>query len=597
MNDGIFRFRIRGKLFLITAALILLSVLVAYFTARSEIERDAKNRIREDLIVRAHLIAITAESSHALDDDGAWDRLADRLGREGGARVTFIGRDGTVTGDSMVPANELGDVPNYAHRPEVVAALGGKVGRREGFSMTMDEQTIYVAVPVRRDGVVWGVGRVALGLGQVQSALGALRQSLIVSAALALLIALLVTSLAVQFASRKVRQLTELAQKMASGDLHVRIRPVGHDEFTELGQALDRLARHLSSTLRALRDERDRLSGILENMQEGVLFLDEEGRVALLNPMLREMLVLSGDELGKTLLEAIRHIELRELLDSARTDEPAEREIAVSGIRPSRLMVRAMRLEGAQKGVLAVFVDVTETRRLENLRREFVANVSHELRTPVTSIRSAGESLQLALGQPEVAKRFVEIIDRNGERLQVLVEDLLDLSRIESKQYRLTFEPLDLPPFLGQVLTLFGDRAARANIQILTQFSSDTPLARADRRALEHVVTNLVDNAIKYAGSGKTVTVSTHLWGDKVQIRVADNGPGIPEKHLARIFERFYRIDAGRSRELGGTGLGLSIVKNLAESMGGTARVESREGAGTTFIISLGVGRPGSTAQ
>jgi two-component system phosphate regulon sensor histidine kinase PhoR len=258
-------------------------------------------------------------------------------------------------------------------------------------------------------------------------------------------------------------------------------------------------------------------------------------------------------------------------------------------------MVRAMRLEGAQKGVLAVFVDVTETRRLENIRREFVANVSHELRTPVTSIRSAGESLQMALGQPEVAKKFVEIIDRNGERLQVLVEDLLDLSRIESKQYKLSLEALELRPFLSQVLTLFSDRASRAQVKLVSEFSDEAPPARADRRALEPVVTNLVDNAIKYGGSGKTVTISPHRWGDKVQIRVTDTGPGIPEKHLPRIFERFYRIDAGRSRELGGTGLGLSIVKNLTESMRGSARVESREGAGTTFIIALDVARDPSS--
>jgi two-component system phosphate regulon sensor histidine kinase PhoR len=435
----------------------------------------------------------------------------------------------------------------------------------------------------------------ALGLDHVHSALSALREALIISGALALLVALLVTTLAVQLASRKARSLTDLAQKMASGDLHVRIRPVGHDEFADLGQALDRLAKNLSTTLGALREERDRLSGILENMHEGVLFLDQEGRVALLNPTLREMLVLTGDELGKTLLEAIRHVELRELLDSAEVDDPVEQEIAISGIRPSRLMVRATRLEGAQKGVLAVFVDVTETRRLENLRREFVANVSHELRTPVTSIRSAGESRQLALGQPEVAKKFVEIIDRNGERLQVLVEDLLDLSRIESKQYKLTLEALDLHLYLSQVLTLFSERASRAGVKLHTQFSDEVPQAQADRRALEHVVTNLVDNAIKYAGAGKTVTVSTHHWGDKVQIRVADNGPGIPEKHLPRIFERFYRIDAGRSRELVGTGLGLSIVKNLTESMGGLARVESREGVGSTFIISLQIGREPSS--
>lgn len=595
MNDGTPKLRIRGKLFLVTAGLILVSVLVAYFTAKSDIEADTMRRMRGDLLVRAQLVSAAAGAIPLTTSGTEWDDLADRLGRDGAIRVTLIRRDGLVVGDSMVPTTELSEVDNHAKRPEVQAALRGHSGQAQRYSATMGQEMIYAAVPLYRNGSLWGAARVAHGLEQVHSALSALRHALVISALLALAVTLLVTSLVVHFASRKVRSLTELAQKIASGDLHVRTRVTGSDEFADLGQALDRLAKNLSTTLGVLREERDRLSGILENMHEGVLFLDQEGRVALLNPMLREMLVLTGDELGKTLLEAIRHVELRELLDSARVDEQVEKEIAVTGIRPSRLMVRAMRLEGAQKGILAVFVDVTETRRLENIRREFVANVSHELRTPVTSIRSAGESLQLALGRPEMALKFVDIIDRNGARLQDLVEDLLDLSRIESKQYKLSFEPLELTPFLTQVLSLFSERASRAEVRLVTEFGSDVPKARADRRALEHVVSNLVDNAIKYGAQGKVVTISTHVWGDRVQIRVTDRGPGIPEKHVPRIFERFYRIDAGRSRELGGTGLGLSIVKNLTESMGGSARVESREGHGTTFIISLTIAREPSS--
>jgi two-component system phosphate regulon sensor histidine kinase PhoR len=205
----------------------------------------------------------------------------------------------------------------------------------------------------------------------------------------------------------------------------------------------------------------------------------------------------------------------------------------------------------------------------------------------VTSIRSAGESLSAALSQPEIAQKFVDIIDRNGERLQVLVEDLLELSRIESKQYSPTPESLEVGPFLIQMLGLFSDRAQRARVNLTTELLPGVPPAYADRRALEHVVTNLVDNAIKYAGPGKQVVVAVRGLDSRVLIRVSDNGPGIPASHLPRIFERFYRIDAGRSRELGGTGLGLSIVKNLTESMNGSVRVESQEGVGTTFEVSL----------
>lgn len=588
MNFGAFRLRIRAKLFLTLVSLITLSVLVAYFSARSEIERDAKKRITEDLVVRARLVAHAAELAfHDVGDLEGWDALADRLGSDATGRVTIVSKDGVVLGDSQVATHKLAELDNHRNRPEIISAMTGVVGESRRYSATVDGEMIYVAVPLEQAGKIVGVARVSIDLTHVNTTLSSLRESLIISSALALAVAFLVTTLAVQLVSRTALVLTDSASRMAAGDLHVRIRPRGNDEFADLGRALNQLAKNLSSTLGALREESDRMSGILANMDEGVLFLDESGRVALINPKLREMLVLQGRQEGNTLLESIRHTELLELLARADVGKPVEGEIEVTGLRPSKLMVRATKLEGAHRGVLAVFVDVTETRRLENIRREFVANVSHELRTPVTSIRSAGESLSAALSQPEIAQKFVDIIDRNGERLQVLVEDLLELSRIESKQYSPTLVPVDVGPFLVHMLGLFTDRAQRAKVKLTTEFEQGVPPAHADRRALEHVVTNLVDNALKYAGPGKQVVVSVRGTDKRVTIRVSDNGPGIPESHLPRIFERFYRIDAGRSRELGGTGLGLSIVKNLTESMNGSVRVESQEGVGTTFEVSL----------
>jgi two-component system phosphate regulon sensor histidine kinase PhoR len=300
------------------------------------------------------------------------------------------------------------------------------------------------------------------------------------------------------------------------------------------------------------------------------------------------MLLLRGDEVGHTLLAAVRNAELKELIDRVEVGEPATAEISVSGLKPRQLLVRAARMEGNQKGVLAVFVDVTETRRLENIRREFVANVSHELRTPVTSIRSAAETLLAAIEkQPAMAPRFIDIIDRNASRLHELVEDLLDLSRIESRQFRLSLESIQPEGFLRQVVELFAERAERRKVNLAWDVAPDAGLVLADRRALERVLTNLIDNAVKYAGEGKTVTISAERRSDRIALLVQDNGPGIESRHLQRLFERFYRVDAGRSRDLGGTGLGLSIVKHLVDSMGGTVRVESTVGAGTTFTVLL----------
>ena len=445
---------------------------------------------------------------------------------------------------------------------------------------------IYAAVPV--PGARIAVARVGLAQADIETAVRPMRQALIISAGLALTVAMIVASLAVQVASRKAQVLMNAARRMAAGDLDMRTRLVGDDEFAELGSALDQLARSLSKTLKDLSEERDRLSGILESMQEGVLFLDEEGRVALFNPALREMLLLHGDEVGQTLLSAVRSSELKELIDKVQSGEPSTAEINVSGLKPRQLLVRAARMDGNQRGVLAVFVDVTETRRLENIRREFVANVSHELRTPVTSIRSATETLQAAVEtRPDMAPRFIEIIDRNAARLHELVEDLLDLSRIESRQFRLSLESIPPAELFEQVVELFSERAERRRVGLVWDVAEGTGLVLGDRRALERVLTNLVDNAVKYAGEGKTVSLRAEQRRDWMALVVSDDGPGIEERHLQRLFERFYRVDAGRSRELGGTGLGLSIVKHLVDSMGGRVRVDSSVGVGTTFTVLL----------
>ncbi len=580
---------IRAKLFLISLGLIALSVLVAYFYARAEIERDAVQRVRKDLVVRAHLVATRAEAApFAPDDLVLWDALADQLGAKAGGRVTLIDRDGRVLGDSMIPVSELTSIANHRSRPEVREALADHSGESERYSVTTERDMTYVAVPVHRDGAVVGAARVALAATELDSAFGPLRQVLIVSAALALSVSVLVAMLAVQVASRKARALTEAASRMAAGDLHVRTRVTGEDEFAALGAVLDQLARSLSKTLGDLSGERDRLSGILETMDEGVLLLDESGRVALVNPALREMLLFAGDEAGMTLLEAIRNAELKELVDRAVEDERVSGEISISGLKPRRLLVRASRMVGSERGVLAVFVDVTENRRLENIRREFVANVSHELRTPVTTIRSAAETLQAALdSQPKMAPRFIDIIERNAARLQELVEDLLDLSRIESRQLSLVPEAIEPRLLFRHVEALFAERTERRRVTLRSEVAEDVGQVWADRRALERVVTNLVDNAVKYAGEGKNVTLRAERRGERVALAVTDDGPGIEKRHLTRLFERFYRVDAGRSRDLGGTGLGLSIVKHLVDSMGGTVRVESALGTGTTFTVLL----------
>ncbi len=405
----------------------------------------------------------------------------------------------------------------------------------------------------------------------------------------AVVFALVVSEASARASLSLVRPLTEAARRIHEGDLSV--RPLGaneEDESRELGQALDKLAASLARTLRELRAERDLLSGVLQGMQEGVMLLDAGGNVALMNPAFREMLLVRGDLVGMPLLEVVRHAELKELIDRARKVKSATTgEVEVGGLKPRRLLVRASAFEGEGGDVLAVFFDVTEIRRLESLRRDFVANVSHELRTPVTAVLSAAETLRIVAGKdPKAADQFLAIIERNAERLQRLIEDLLDLSRIESRELKLSPEVFSYRPFAQHVVSLFRERAQKKKVSLVLDVEGAVEVF-ADRRALEQIVTNLVDNAVKYCHEGSSVTLRGSLDGPLARLTVNDTGPGVDASHLPRLFERFYRVDPGRSRDVGGTGLGLAIVKHLSEAMGGAVKVESEVGRGTTFTVSV----------
>jgi two-component system phosphate regulon sensor histidine kinase PhoR len=398
----------------------------------------------------------------------------------------------------------------------------------------------------------------------------------------------ILSELTVRWFDETVRPLALAARRMQEGDLSVRARVGKGEDVGQLGAAFDQLAGSFSRTVGELRDERDLVSRILDGMQEGVLLLDRAGKVALMNPALREMLLLRADVIGQPLLEVVRHAELKELLDRARTTKTTcSGEVELGGLKPRRLLVRGTAFTQHTGGLLAVFFDVTDIRRLESLRRDFVANVSHELRTPVTAVLSAAETLDMALEKdPEGARRFLGIIERNASRLQGLIEDLLDLSRIESRELKLRPERFDFESFASHLVGLFRERADKKRITIRLDCPKGLEID-CDRRALEQVLTNLVDNAVKYCADGCTVVLRAERADSSTRMHVSDDGPGIAPQHIGRLFERFYRVDAGRSREMGGTGLGLSICKHLVEAMGGSIDVTSVVGKGTTFEVSL----------
>jgi two-component system phosphate regulon sensor histidine kinase PhoR len=588
------RLNLRGKLFAVSLAIIGISILSAEMYLRPAIEANLLDRIRGDLFVRLALLQEMAHGQTSLDR-ARWDALADQLGARAGGRVTFIDANGDLLGDSDVPLADLGRVENHRMRPEVAAALAGEPGASTRNSATVHERFLYAAIPMLLPGGSRGAIRLAVPLNEVEVAVRRVRHILAAALALALISAIVVSLAAAQILSRALARMTEAARRMASGDLAVRTRPAGTDEIAALGRALDVMAGNLASTLTALRSERDLLGLILQSMQEGVLVLDPQNRILLVNPALGATFSLGADVEGRAALELIRNADLHGILDRAASGAgPVTGEIETTGgPKPRRLLVHAASLPAVQRksqGILAVFVDVSEIRRLETLRKDFVANVSHELRTPITAVRSAVDTLRHTLSaDPDASDRFVDIIDRNAQRLGALVEDLLDLSRIESKEYRPEATPVALRAVSDQVLGLLRPRIDEKRFDVSNEIAGELPPARADRKGLEQVFTNLLDNAVKYCGPGTRVWLRARQAGNMLRVEVSDTGPGIEPRHLPRLFERFYRVDSGRSREMGGTGLGLSIVKHLVEAMGGSLGVDSLPGKGSTFWFTLPV--------
>jgi two-component system phosphate regulon sensor histidine kinase PhoR len=521
--------------------------------------------------------------------------LAQELGRGTGARVTLIAGNGVVLAESEKTLEGAKAMENHLGRPEVQDALRHGVGSSMRHSDTLDVDHLYfaAAVPasVTSSNVVAFV-RVALPLHQISRTVSHVQHVATVATVTVGVLGVPLLFWMARRTSQPILKMRDVAARVARGDFSRRA-PAGADyELGELAAALNDMSAQLDARLRELAAEKAELSAVLSSMTEGVLAVDAAGKIRLANDALRQQLDIGGEAIGKSALEVFRNVALQEIVaEAVKVGRVSGRELSFLSPVERTFEVNAERLQsrsGVPAGIVVLFHDITRLKRLENLRKEFVANVSHELRTPLSIIKGYIETL-LDPQPPdaETTRQFLQTIQRHSQRLEALIGDLLTVSALESQQARLQLESVSLRAVAETAAEELARQARDKNMTISVGIPADFPQPRADAHRLHQVFFNLLDNAVKYVQAGGQISVSAKLGDGEVEVQVADSGPGIAAEHLPRIFERFYRVDKARSREVGGTGLGLSIVKHIVQAHGGRVWAESELGKGSRFYFTL----------
>ena len=563
--------RIFLKLFLTALVVIAACTISLNLLIGRAWENMLRSRIETSLRQKAIMVATRVEEAPP-------DRLSvivQQAAQAAGARVTVIDSQGKVLADSEANPSTM---ENHAKRPEFAAALAGQEASSTRLSKTIGEELLYVAVPTRG-----GAVRLAERLTVISEANQEIRHNLLKGSAIAAVLALLLAFIATQSIGRRLLRITEFAERIAAGDLSARIQESSSDEIAHVATALDKTARKLEDGFRALDNSRQTLETLLNSMQEAVLAVSSDSRVLWANQRM-ERLLPGGVRLGAPLVQSVRDPEILASVQNA-LDARDVTVARAAKISSGRIFdVTAAPMPGG--GAVAVLHDQTEIERMEKTRRDFIANVSHELRTPLTSIQGYAETLLETNSLAAHQREFLEIIRKNAMRMGRLTEDLLVLARVESGEQAFNLQYAMPQELLDDAVQTFRELAASRGIE-LSVINTSSSAVLVDRYAIHQVLSNLVDNALKYGDQGGKILLGAGETEEGVQFYVRDFGSGIPSEHLPRLFERFYRVDKARSRESGGTGLGLAIAKHVVRAHSGTIRAESELNHGSTFYFTL----------
>jgi len=585
--------RILWRLFWAFFAIIAASYLAFYFTllppVRAFLNYQTETELKRQLGLIQHELKEYSWTGEVGSSIQALVRLSSQ---ESQSRITLIKPDGLVIADSSVAPERLAQLDNHANRPEILAAVARGFGQNIRYSKTVKTNMVYVAQRVPQ-----GIIRVSVPLTSIEQAFKSVKGSILMAMFSALLLACLLAFWLTRRTGLVVHTVSNAAERMSAGDFDYRLVWKDTGPLAGVAHALNTMADNLGEQRRGLVQEHNQLKVVLESMGEGVLVTDAEGLVQMGNPALRRMFGLTEIALGLPILENFRHNKLHESIEKVLREKKTdlvELQVFGEGFEKNlRVQTAPLISESKLQGAVSVFSDITEVRKLENARKEFVANVSHELKTPLTSIRGFAETLQHQAAKcDDTTIRFIERIESNAMQLQNLIEDLLDLSRIESGRRELILQTVELRDLVLKVTDDFRERLEQNQMKVELRIDHSLKV-RAEPRALEQIFRNLIDNAIKYSPAGGALIIEAgriEKDGNRncyYEVSVTDHGLGIPNEDLPHIFERFYRVDKARSRALGGTGLGLAIVKHLVQAQGGQVGVESEVGQGSRFFFTL----------
>jgi len=570
---------------------IILTVISVAWYASSELRSFHLDQMSDNLRARAQFVEAQISGMIEPDNSAVIDSLCDLLGNVTGTRVTVVMKSGLVIGDSE---NNPALMENHGDRPEIIDALNGDIGQSVRYSTTITETLMYVAIPIRVGGEITSVVRTSMPITHVELELTDIQRKIAVAGVIVAILAAVVSLFVSRRITRPIEHLRKAADLFARGHLRRKLIVTGSEELSSLAAAMNSMAKELDDRINTITRQRNEQEAIFASMSEGVIAVDDEEYIIGMNRAAADLIGIGLDKArGRVVQEVIRNAKLQKMVSKTlEAGEASESAIIVRDgeeryIQSSGALLRDSR--GDSIGAVIVLNDMTRLKRLENVRTEFVANVSHELKTPVTSIKGYVETLlDGSLEDANEARRFLQVVARHADRLDSIIEDLLSLSRIEqeAEQSVVEVEVTKIEEILNSAIQACAARAEAKQIGV--ELDCDGSMtATVNPLLLEQAVVNLIDNSIKYSDNGSIVYVSAVEGDLSIDVSVRDKGKGIAREHLARVFERFYRVDKSRSRELGGTGLGLAIVKHIAIAHGGRVAIESEPGVGTTCTIHL----------